>query len=118
MCSSDLFEGDKGTIFVNRGVLESNPQEIADEALQRIGQAPKFKSHHQNWLECIKSRQLPVCDVAIGHRSATVCHLGNIAVRTGKTIKWDPAKEQVVGDAELAKWADKPYRAPWQLPKV
>lgn len=113
-----VFEGDKGMIFVNRGVLDSNPQEIADEALQQIGKAPKVKSHHQNWLECIKSRRLPVCDVAIGHRSATVCHLGNIAVRTGKTIQWDPAKEQVIGDEELAKWTAKPYRAPWQLPKV
>ena len=41
------------------------------------------KNHPQNWLDCIKSRKLPVCDVEIGHRSATVCHLGNIAVRTG-----------------------------------
>ena len=51
----------------------------------------------------------------IGHRSATVCHLGNIAVRTGRKITWDPAKEQIVGDTEAAKWTTKEYRAPWKL---
>jgi predicted dehydrogenase len=112
------FEGDQGMIYVNRGVLESTPEELADEARRKIGQSPKVKNHHQNWIECLKSRQLPICDVAIGHRSATVCHLGNIAVRTGKKLQWDPAKEQILGDAELAKWVSKPYRAPWQLPDI
>ena len=53
-----------------------------------------------------------------GHSVATLCHLGNIAVRTGKKVQWDPAKEQITGDAELAKWATKAYRAPWKLPAV
>jgi hypothetical protein len=61
---------------------------------------------------------LPICDVAIGHRSATVCHLGNIAIRTGRKIQWDPAKEIVIGDAEAAKLTTKEYRAPWKLPKI
>ena len=60
------------------------------------------KNHHANWLDCIKSRKLPICDVEIGHRSATVCHLGNIAIRTGRKITWDPVKEQIVGDKEAA----------------
>ena len=42
----------------------------------------------------------------IGHRSATVCHLGNIAIRTGRKITWDPAKEQIVGDTEAATMVD------------
>jgi hypothetical protein len=74
--------------------------------------------HHKNWLECIKSRKLPICDVAIGHRSATVCHLGNIAIRTGRKIRWDPVKETIVGDADAAKLTTKVYRAPWKLPRV
>jgi hypothetical protein len=56
--------------------------------------------------------------VAIGHRSATVCHLGNIAIRSGRKIQWDPVKEVVVGDAEAAQMTTKAYRAPWKLPKV
>lgn len=112
-----LFEGEKGSIYVNRGALESTPEEILEEPLgsKRV-KLYESADHYHNWLDCIKSRQDPISSVEIGHRSATVCHLGNIAVRTGKTVKWDPVKEQIVGDAELAKWASRPYRAPWKLP--
>ena len=57
-------------------------------------------------------------DVAIGHRTATVCHLGNIAVRTGRTIRWDPQSEQIVGDADAAAQLTRAYRKPWELPSV
>jgi hypothetical protein len=63
----------------------------------------------------MKSRQKPICDVEIGHRSATVCHLGNIACRLGRKIAWDPGKEQISGDAEAAAMLTRPYRAPWRL---
>lgn len=111
------FIGDQGTIHVNRGVLETTPEDIADRPVKE-GDLKLYVSrqHHQNWLECIKTRKPPICSAEVGHRSATVCHLGNIAVRTGKTVKWDPVNEVVVGDAELAQWAGKPYREPWKLP--
>jgi predicted dehydrogenase len=111
------FEGEKGTIHVNRGVLTSNPPEILKETLGD-GDVRLYvsKNHHSNWLECIKTRKLPICDVEIGHRSATVCHLGNIAVRTGKKLTWDPVKEEISGDSEAAKLVNKPYREPWKLP--
>ena len=75
-------------------------------------------NHHANWLECIKTRKLPICDVEIGHRSATVCHLGNIAVRLGRSIKWDPVKEEFIGDTDAPNMLSRPYRAPWKLPEV
>jgi hypothetical protein len=56
--------------------------------------------------------------VAIGHRSATVCHLGNIAIRVGRKIAWDPVKERIVGDSEAAAMLSRPYRSPWVLPSV
>ena len=93
------------------------PEEVLETPLKdsdvRLYQSTE---HHQNWLECIKSRKLPICDVAIGHRSATVCHLGNIAIRTGRKIQWDPVKEAIVGDAEAAKLTTKKNTAPpWKL---
>jgi predicted dehydrogenase len=105
------FEGDRGTIHVKRGKL------TADQTVKPTGDVKLYHSdnHHRNWLECIKTRKLPICDVAIGHRSATVCHLGNIAIRLGRKITWDPAKEEIVGDTEAAKWTTKEYRAPWKL---
>lgn len=113
------FEGEKGTIYVNRGRLESKPAEIIKEPIKDSDvHLYVSKNHHQNWLECIRSRKLPIADVEIGHRSATVCHLGNIAVRSGRKLTWDPKKEEVIGDAEQAKMLLYPYRAPWRLPKV
>ena len=73
------------------------------------------KNHPQNWLDCIASRKLPVADVEIGHRTATACHLANMAVRVGRKIQWDPVAEQIIGDAEAAALASRPYRGPWKL---
>lgn len=112
-----IFEGEKGLLYANRGVIRAWPDSILESPLKESDiRLYESRQHHQNWLECIKSRKLPICDVAIGHRSATVCHLGNISIRTGKKLKWDPVQEKIIGDAEAAKMADKPYRAPWKLP--
>lgn len=111
------FEGTDGTIHVSRDVLEVKPEKLGDEPLTASDvHLYESKDHHGNWLDCIHSRKLPICDVAIGHRSASVCHLGNIAIRSGKKIKWDPVKEQIVGDDEVAKMTSRHYRAPWSLP--
>jgi predicted dehydrogenase len=110
------FIGEKGEVAVTRGALKSNPEEIAKaEPAADDVQLYKSDNHHKNFLECIKSRELPICDVEIGHRSATVCHLGNIVARLGRGIQWDPEKEEIVGDAEAATWVQRPYRAPWTL---
>src|SRR5690606_31312105 len=73
-------------------------------------------SHPKNWLDCIKSRNLAVGDVANGDRSATVCHLGNIAIRTGRKVRWDPEREQILGDPEQAAMLNRPSRAPGKSP--
>lgn len=122
LCGQDYragttFEGEKGNIFVTRGRIESTPAEIVKQPLRDTDvHLYQSTSHHNNWLECIRSGRLPICDAEIGHRSATVCHLGNIALRSGRTLRWDPANETVVGDAEQARMVQRPYRAPWRLP--
>ena len=114
-----IFEGEKGLLYVNRGAIRVWPEEVFETPIKDTDvRLHKSKEHHENWLDCIKTRKLPICDVAVGHRSATVCHLGNIAIRTGRKIQWDPAKEVIVGDAEAAKLTTKEYRAPWKLPVV
>jgi hypothetical protein len=75
----------------------------------------KSSNHHANFLDCIKSRKLPICDVEIGHRSATICHLGNIAVRLGRTLKWDPVAEQIIGDEKANAMVSRQNRKPWVL---
>ena len=110
------FIGTKGKIFVTRGKIVSEPDEIANQPLGD-GDVKLYVSgnHHKNFLECIQTRKLPICDVEIGHRSATACHLGNMAIRLGRKIQWDAAKEQIVGDAEAAAMLERPYRNPWKL---
>lgn len=73
----------------------------------------QFVPHVRNFLDCIKSRQQPVSDVEGGHKTAVACHLANIALKLGRTIRWDDAKEEIIGDREAAKLLVKEYRAPW-----
>jgi predicted dehydrogenase len=113
------FEGEKGTIHVRRGsiTVTLGGEKVPDPYKLPTGDVKLSVSgnHHQNWLECVKTRKPPICDVEIGHRSATVCHLGNIAIRTGRKITWDPKAEQIVGDKEAAAMLTKEYRKPYRL---
>jgi predicted dehydrogenase len=110
------FVGDTGSLFVYRGGIVANPPELLkDVDVPKIINSQANSKHVDNFLDCVKSRKKPVADVAIGHSSATVCHLGNIAIRSGKKITWDPKTETIVGDPEGAKWLTKEYRAPYKL---
>lgn len=110
------FIGDKGSLFVYRGGIVTNPTELIKgiDMPNITGSQANF-AHVKDFFDCVKSRKTPSADVAIGHRSATVCHLGNIAVRTGRKIHWDPVAEAIIGDAESAKWLIKEYRKPYRL---
>ena len=70
----------------------------------------------RNFLDCVKSRSRPIADIEDGHRTNVVNRLGNIAYRLGRQLKWDAAKEEVVGDAEANRLVVGTYRAPW-MPK-
>lgn len=110
-----LFTGTEGRIEVNRGYLRSWPDEIIREPLGpndvHLYESP---GHRQDWINCIHSRQRPICDVAIGASTITVCHLGNIAYWLGRPIRWDPVKRVILGDEEASRWLDRPKRAPWR----
>jgi len=71
--------------------------------------------HGGNFLWAIRTRQRAVCDVEIAHRTMSVCHLGNIAYRLRRPLKWDPVKEEFTGDAEANRLLDRPMRSPWVL---
>ena len=109
-----LFVGDEGEILIDRGKCVTKPETIAQEPL---GDADvhlyKSANHMQNWMDCIRSREKPVADVEIGHRSSTVCHLGNIARWLGRKLHWDPVKEHFIGDPEANGLLERPKRAPW-----
>ncbi len=109
------FHGEKGTMLIDRGVATSTPVELAKDLLKGV---KNTDSHVKNWLDCIISRKKPNGDVEIGHRSATVCHLGNIARWVGRKLRWDPIKETFPDDAEANQHLDRVRRKPYDLPET
>ncbi len=115
--SGCTFEGTEGTLYVDRNKIESNPPSILMEPLG----AKAFKlpdigpSHKRNWLDCIKSRQKPVADVAIGASTSILCTLGNLGYQLRRPLKWDSKKEQFLNDAEANKLLSRPGRGEWKL---
>lgn len=100
-----LFEGNKGRIFVNRGRLSGKPVEdlvsnpLPDGALEQVYKDQPLTDHVANFIDAVTTRRQPVSDVFSHHRALTTCHLAGIAARLGRKIKWDPAKEEIVGDS-------------------
>ncbi len=120
------FHGTDGWIFVSRLTLEASDPEIlkvpltgtdtrAYDERNRKEEIPGTDDHHSNWFDCIQSRQRCVADIEAGHRSASVCHLGNISMRLGRVLQWDPDKEEFIEDAAANILKGKPFRAPWRL---
>ncbi|HEY3244855.1 MAG TPA: Gfo/Idh/MocA family oxidoreductase [Phycisphaerae bacterium] len=111
-----LFTGSEGKVEVNRGYFKTWPEEIGKEPIGPNDlHLYESKDHRQNWLDCIRTRSRPIADVEIGCHSVTVCHLGNIAYWLARPIRWDPHREEIIGDAAASAWLDRPKRAPWRL---
>ncbi|MBI2299419.1 MAG: Gfo/Idh/MocA family oxidoreductase [Armatimonadetes bacterium] len=111
-----LFEGEHGIVEVNRGHLRTDPPDLLKVPTQ-AGEVHLYESrdHHGNFLDCVRTRNKPICDVETGRSTITVCHLGNIAWWLGRTIRWDPVKREILGDPEATRWMDRPRREPWRL---
>jgi hypothetical protein len=117
-----IFTGSDAKIEINRNKFTTNPPDFVRdppdpaEAQSWEGAGWIARPHIQNWLDCIKSRELPNADVEIGHRSISICHLANIARQVGRKLRWDPDSEQFPGDNEANAYVDRPRRRGWELP--
>jgi hypothetical protein len=110
-----VFFGEKGKLDLTRGRVKTTPPGIGEEITRQA--KSKDQNHVQNWVDCMRTRAKPAADVEIGHRSITVCHLGNIARWTGRKLRWDPVKEVFPGDAEANQYLDRVRRKPYELPE-
>ena len=109
-----LVIGDKGQLFVGRGLLLASDKEIF-EPLKDSEKFPKKPGDQMlDFLNCVKSRETPVCGVEVGAGSVIVCHIGNIAIRTGKKLKWDP-KTFTFDDAAANKMLSRERRGGWKI---
>ena len=108
--------GERGWIHVNRGGLSAFPQAVLKEEIgpEEI-RLYESNDHKQNFLDCVKTRQPTLCPVEIGHRSISVGLLGEIAMLTGRKIKWNPEREEIIGDPGASALLGRSYREPWIL---
>lgn len=110
------FTGTEGIVEVSREFIKTRPESLLR---RRPGpndiQIYKSNSHYINWLNCIRTRNKPVSDVETGLRSVTVCHIGIIAKKLGRPLKWDPAAEHFINDDEANKYLNRALRSPWKL---
>jgi predicted dehydrogenase len=111
-----VFEGTDGTILVGRGQLDVR---FRDGGKAKFPDRPQrvypSTNHQQNWLDCVRAGKECVCPAEVGHRSATVCHLGNIGYKLRRKLKWDPKAERFVGDEAANKELTREPRAKWKL---
>jgi len=123
-----VFTCERGKIEINRNKFTSNPLDIAQELRKKLDVAEEERKwsddlalwqarwHMQDWLDCIRSRNRPVADVEIGHRSVTVCHLANITRAVGRALRWDPRDERFVDDEAANAMLHRPRREGFELP--
>jgi predicted dehydrogenase len=115
-----IFVGEEGKITVACGVATYDPPELAQGAPPndpKLFPGATAPIHTRQWLECVRKRSGLSCDVEIGHRTATACHVGNIARWLGRPVRWDPETETFPDDDEANALLSRPMASPWKLPE-
>ncbi len=110
------FIGTEGEIKVARGELITTPTTLKDKVIAESERKAYFSdNHYKNFLDAIRSRNAPICDVETGHRTATVCTIGNIAYKLKRPLRWNPTKEKFENDAEANRLLSRPMRNEWAV---
>jgi predicted dehydrogenase len=114
--SGVTFEGSEGWVWVTRGAIDAHPKSLL-ESTTGPDEIHLYRSnnHFRNFIDCVLSRKEPIAPIETAHRSITIGHLGNISLRLGRDLKWDPVKEAIVGDEEANRMLSRPMRPPWKI---
>jgi predicted dehydrogenase len=113
------FIGTKGEVLASRGKIETSPKELVRHKFgPNDVQVYESKNHRQNFIDSVLSRKPTICPASVGHRTGTICQLAGIAERTGRAIQWDPAAEQIIGDAAAKAMQERPRRNDYEMPAV
>ena len=116
------FYGTRGRMFLSkRGKFEVRDESKARVNVKLDGSVKaEVADNQQNWIDCIKSGSTPNAPIDVAHRTATVIHLGNISTLLGRTIRFDPEAEQILGDDEAAAMLSRKYRdgGHWSVPSM
>jgi len=110
------FIGTKGKIEVSREFLRSDPASVVESEIKPTDKRLyKSDNHYQDWIDAIKKRSRPISDVETGHRTSSLCNIANIAYQLQRPLKWDPKKEQFIGDAAANMMLSRAYRGKWNF---
>ncbi len=113
------FEGEDGWIFVTRGKIEASQPELLTTPLpSNAVRLYESNDHMGNFFDSLRTRKPTICEPEIGHRSASVCHMGVIALRLGRKLQWDPQAERFTGDEEANRWLARDMRKPWNYDSI
>jgi predicted dehydrogenase len=113
------FTGSNGWIWVTRGNITASDAELIETPLPPDSVRLDVSDDHMgNFFDCVRTRRQPICSAEVGHRSASLCHIGVIAVRLGRKLQWDPAEERFVNDAEANEFLAREQRKPWTYEMV
>ncbi|MHB8955595.1 MAG: Gfo/Idh/MocA family protein [Pirellulaceae bacterium] len=111
-----LYVGDNGWLHVGRGgFLTTYPEEILRDHAGHYDRRETVEGHHRNWLDCIRDRRQPHCDIAVGAQSTIVAHLGCMSRWLGRPLTWDPAREEFLNDDEANRMRRRALREPWRV---
>jgi len=111
-----LFEGTEGSVFVSRTRMDAQPRSLLSARIPPTGVRLRASDNHLgDFFDCIRRGRGPIAHAEVGHRSATVCHLGNIAMRLGRALEWDPGSERFVDDSDANRMLSVPARPDWRL---
>jgi predicted dehydrogenase len=110
-----MFEGQEGTIEVSRQALTVPDKLINKQLGPNDKKLYESRNHYLDWLNAIKKRSLPIADVETGHRTATIASLGNIALKLGRPLKWNPLKEEFERDKQANSMRSREMRKPWKI---
>ena len=111
-----VFQGTEGWVFVRRGQIDAQPKSLltsqigADEI-----HLPKTPGHQREFLDCIKTRRPTVSNIDVAVRSDTISHLTDVCTRLGRKVRWDPEKEEILGDPQAGRMLSRSMRDPWRL---
>ncbi len=110
-----MFHGDKGTLFVDRAGYRVIPEKNSKlEASEGKNSNNNPQDHWKNFIECVRTRERPVSDIEIAHRSTSTALLGNVALRSKLRIDWDGERE-TTSEAAARQYLKREYRKPWKL---
>ena len=114
--SGTTWYGENGEwVWVDRGRFDASTPEIRDSRIEPGELRLHSPGHHRNFIDCVKSRATTLTPAEVAHRSASIGHLGQIAMLTGRKIKWDPVREQILGDVSAEALLGRTPRGPWSL---